>query len=176
MTTISVRPRTLGDREGLLKALASCARHSGYFAAEDGSLVSHAEASLFDDRYDAAWVAEVDGVVLGHIAVMPLPLAEDQESIPLWTAATGRSAEAHTLIKRLFVDPQAQGGGIARALMATAMAHLAAAGQIGVLDTVSVAQPAMKLYQGLGWREIGRTKPSWTDEPFDMVLFVAPGH
>lgn len=176
MTTITVRPRLASDREALLTALASCARHTGYFAAEDGSLVPHAEASLFDDRYDAAWVAETDGRVVGHIAVMPLPLGEDQESIPLWTAATGKAAEAHTLIKRLFVDPTAQRGGVAKVLMAAAMDHIETNRQIGVLDTVSIAKAAMNLYQGLGWREVARAKPSWTDEPFDMVLFVAPGH
>ncbi|WP_394939573.1 GNAT family N-acetyltransferase [Psychromicrobium sp. YIM B11713] len=176
MALITVRTIKASDRQELLAVLARCGRHSGYFADADGELVPHAEASLFDERFSTAWVAEVSGRVVGHIAVMPLLLNEDVESIPLWTAATGQTTDQHTLIKRLFVDPAAQGTGIAQALMAQAMEQIDSTGQIGVLDTISIAQAAMRLYQRLGWREVARTKPYWTDEPFDLVLFVAPGH
>ncbi|NYE95302.1 GNAT superfamily N-acetyltransferase [Psychromicrobium silvestre] len=175
MAEIIVRERQAADREGLLTALTACARATGYFADPEGELVAHAEESVFDERFDAAWVAELEGRIVGHVALMPLTLSEDIDCIPIWAEATGYPAEKHTLVKRLFVDPGAQRGGIAKALMAVAMERIEQRDQLGVLDTASIAEPAMTLYHRLGWREIARTKPHWTDDPFDMVLFVGPG-
>lgn len=173
---VEIRRRTAQDLAPLLTVLAACAGDSGYFADDEGQLVPHAAESINDPRFTRSWVAKIDAEIIGQISIMPLAQSEDPEYLPLWLAATAQPIEQHALIKRLFVHPKAQGRGAASLLMETAMAELAASGLIGVLDTASVARSAMALYRKLGWREVGRTKPSWTDEPFDAVLFVQPGH
>lgn len=173
---VEIRLRTDQDLAPILTVLAVCAGDSGYFADDDGQLVPHALESLDDPRFTGSWVASIDGEVIGQISIMPLALNEDPEYLPFWLAATAQPIERHALIKRLCVHPKAQGRGAASLLMETAMTELAASGLIGVLDTASIAQSAMALYRKLGWREVGRTKPTWTDEPSDAVLFVQPGH
>ncbi|MDN5668749.1 MAG: GNAT family N-acetyltransferase [Renibacterium salmoninarum] len=173
--TVLLRPRTDADLLGLLAILAACAEDSGYFADDSGRLVPHALESLADPRFRASWVAEDQHGLLGQISIMPLPASEDLAYLPFWLAATGAPIERHCLIKRLFVDPQQQGRGVARSLMSAAMAEISANGMIGVLDTASVAESAMALYRRSGWREVARCKPTWSDGAFDAVLFVQPG-
>lgn len=172
---VTLRERDDADLPGLLEVLAACANDSGYFADDAGALVSHALDSLADPRFSASWVAEDADGLLGQISLLPLTASEDLAYLPFWLAGTGAPIEQHCLIKRLFVDPRSQSRGIGRSLMARAMAELAAQGLIGVLDTASVAESAMALYRKLGWREVGRCKPTWSDAGFDAVLFVQPG-
>lgn len=174
-TEIRIRPRTDSDLPELLVVLSACAADSGYFADEAGNLISQAAELIAGPGFRQSWVAEDESGLLGQISLLPLPLSDDEPYFPFWFAATGAPAEKHVLVKRLFVHPRAQGRGVAKGLMGAAMADLAAAGLIGVLDTASIAEPAMALYQGLGWREVGRTKPTWSADPFEAVLFVQAG-
>jgi GNAT superfamily N-acetyltransferase len=90
-----------------------------------------------------AWVAEVDGRVVAHVAlVAPSPIGEPLE------------------ISRLFVASSARGHGVASALLAEANER--AARRRLVLDVVDAAGPAIALYERLGWRLIDRSPAEWT--------------
>lgn len=171
----NVRPRVEADRPALLAALAGCAAATGYLGGPDGTLVPDAEDHVFDPRFSSAWVAELNGVVVGHVALMPMRRGKDPAAEDLWTAATGRPADDHLVVKRLFVAPAAQRLGIADRLLDTAVAAAGADGRVAVLDTASVAAPALAMYRSRGWHEVGTAAAHWAGDRFDIVLFVQPG-
>ena len=71
-------------------------------------------------------------------------------------------------IKRLWVEPSAQGLGLTRRLMATAKAAAHALGlHTPRLDTHSTLAQAVALYRRDGWREIAR----FNDDPYPELFF-----
>ncbi|NNG37628.1 GNAT family N-acetyltransferase [Nakamurella sp. DB0629] len=172
---VVVRPRVEADRAAVLAALTECAAATGYLGGPDGTLVPDAEDHVYDPRFTSAWVAELDGVIVGHVAVMPMRLGKDPAAEDIWMAATGRPADDHLLVKRLFVAPGAQRRGVADRLLDTAVAAARAAGQVAVLDTAAVAVPALAMYRSRGWHEVGRAAAHWAGDEFGIVLFVQPG-
>jgi GNAT superfamily N-acetyltransferase len=89
----------------------------------------------------AAWVAEVDGRIAGHVS-----LISDAEGLKL---------------SRLFVGPFAQRQGLARRLMAVAVAWGRDRGMDVVLE-VFAESPAVTVYERLGWRYLASGQASWT--------------
>jgi GNAT superfamily N-acetyltransferase len=84
-----------------------------------------------------AWLAEVDGMVAGCVALKPLEpgIAE---------------------LKRLYVAPPARGQQAGRALVTAALDYAVGAGYGAVrLDTVASMVTANRLYAKLGFRPIG---------------------
>lgn len=179
MHDMVIRSREAKDEAELLDVLARCAAATGYFATSSGELIAEARFMLQDPDFEKAWVSEAvsTAALTGHVAVMRLEDNEDERFAPLWTEALGVDPAKIMLLKRLFVDPQCQGRGVARALMATACGYIERSGRIPVLDTASTAEAAMRLYTGLGWREIARFDVSWSPDPdIKAVLFVPPGY
>ncbi|GAA2558051.1 GNAT family N-acetyltransferase [Pseudonocardia hydrocarbonoxydans] len=114
----------------------------------------------------AAWVAELDGTVVGHVCVAPAPDAAV-------AARTGVPAERLVAVKRLFTTPAARGRGVGAALVGVAAAR---AGDGVWLDVVD-GEPAVAFYERLGWRRVGTRPADWValDGGRRTVhLYVAP--
>jgi GNAT superfamily N-acetyltransferase len=120
----------------------------------------------------AAWVAEVDGQLAGHVGlVQGVPT-------PCLLRATGRDPGELGGIVRLFVDPAARRQGLARGLLDVAAAHARASDLVPVLDAVADSAPAIALYERAGWRLAGTETATWVT-PAGLVptlrCYVGPG-
>jgi GNAT superfamily N-acetyltransferase len=103
----------------------------------------------------AAWVAEDDGQLAGHVA-----LVQGVRNKCL-LQATGRDARELGGIARLFVDPAVRRQGLARALLEAATSAARARGLQPVLDVVADSQPAIALYERSGWELVGTQTATW---------------
>lgn len=163
-----VRPRIPDDLPALVSVLVAVHRQDGYPTQWPADPV----AWLDPPGIDTAWVAsDPDGPPLGHVA---LAAGLDDAT---FRAATGRDAHELANVKRLFVDPDARGRGVARLLLDTVVAEAAGLGLHAVLDVVDSAAPAIHLYEQLGWRCVGRRAATWStrDGSHPLVrLFIAP--
>ncbi len=103
----------------------------------------------------AAWVAEDDGRLAGHIGLV--------QGVPTQCLleATGREASGLAGIVRLFVDPGSMRKGLARALLAVAAGYAKARGLQPVLDVVADDEGAVALYEGSGWKLAGTQTATW---------------
>ncbi|GAA5448859.1 GNAT family N-acetyltransferase [Deinococcus depolymerans] len=104
-----------------------------------------------------AWVAVHGGQVAGQVVLTPLP-----EPAPAWAAPLTGPAPLLE-VKRLFVHPDAQGRGLARALLDHALQRAQARGARAVLQVNGRSLPAVRLYERAGWTLAGCTRATWTD-------------
>jgi GNAT superfamily N-acetyltransferase len=104
----------------------------------------------------AAWVAEHDGLIVGHVALVRGARAQ------CLLQATGGGPDQLGGIARLFVDPAATRQGVARALLEAATAEAWARGLQPVLDVVDDSRPAIALYERSGWKLAGTQTATWT--------------
>jgi GNAT superfamily N-acetyltransferase len=118
------------------------------------------------------WVAEADGTVVGHVALVP---RSSQAVMDIATAALGLPESSLGVVARLFVAPQARRSGTGAALLAAAVAEARARGLSPVLDVVSDAHAAIALYQRLGWTRAGQTTVRFSNgRSLDEYVFVGP--
>jgi GNAT superfamily N-acetyltransferase len=104
----------------------------------------------------SAWVAELGGVVVGHVSVVRP--AND----PVVAALAGVPSDALAMVSRLFVAPAGRGYGLGSALLGAAHDYAATQGLRLMLDVVDDARPAVALYERLGWRLVERRVADWT--------------
>ena len=105
----------------------------------------------------AAWVAEHDGEIAGHVALVRGMRLE------CLLRATGLTPGELGGIVRLYVDPAVRRRGLARALLDAATATAVARGLQPVLDVVADSRPAIALYEQAGWRLAGTQPATWVD-------------
>jgi GNAT superfamily N-acetyltransferase len=111
---VLVRPRLDDDLPGCGDVLRQVHRLDGYPRHLPGELME------FLDTPDthAAWVAEVDGVLVGHVALVA---SSSQTVMDIATAALGLPAASLGVVARLFVAAQARRGGTGAALLEAAV-------------------------------------------------------
>lgn len=110
----------------------------------------------------AAWVADLDGAVVGHVSVLDV---SDHDIGPAWSAGAGRPVEELAAVSVLVVDHGHTGRGIGSRLMDTCEAHVRAIGRHPVLEVVGGAHGrAVSLYLARGWRVLGDVVPHWLPE------------
>jgi ribosomal protein S18 acetylase RimI-like enzyme len=107
-----------------------------------------------------AWVAELDGEVVGHVA---LHRRSSQEVMAKMEAVTGLTPENLAFVARLVVAPSGRRRGVARALLATATEGAVALGRRPVLDVLEDNRAAIALYERAGWARAGRVEWNLTD-------------
>lgn len=139
MVGVVVRPRTDADAPALMAALAPVHEQDGYPLH-----AVHLTADWLYDGLDDAWVAEVDGTVVGHVAV----------------AADGQGRH----LTRFFVAVDARGTGAGSALLGTVESWADARGHLLVLDVVEHNTDAQALYEHRGWERTGAVTATWVSE------------
>jgi GNAT superfamily N-acetyltransferase len=118
-----------------------------------------------------AFVAELDGVICGHVAVArPKP----GEAASAWAANLGVAVAELLCVSLLFVDPQAQGSGAGSRLLNAARAEILDRGAAPALEVISLNTRAIALYEARGWRRIGSIGYGWLPEPERSFLYVGP--
>ncbi|MEO6998079.1 MAG: GNAT family N-acetyltransferase [Terracoccus sp.] len=118
-----------------------------------------------------AWVAELDGAVVGHVAIQLV--TADDELGNVWAAAHAAPVAALRCISVLFADRRLARRGIGSALLERATDQALAGDGAPVLDVVAEHRDARHLYLGRGWVEVGRSRPAWlpaTAEPVYLMI------
>ncbi|QGN59386.1 GNAT family N-acetyltransferase [Nostocoides sp. HKS02] len=167
MGEVVVRKRVPQDIAVLVEVLAAQRPHTGY--PQNWPLPFPAERFIARSDEDAAWAAELDGRVVGHVAVERVQPGLEAD---LWTAGTGRSREQLAAVAVLFVDHTVQGRGVGTALLSTAVAAIRESGRTPVLDVVQETTSAVALYRRTGWQVVGEGRPSWLPADHLPVLFM----
>jgi GNAT superfamily N-acetyltransferase len=126
---------------------------------------------LTPDALLAAWVAEVDGVVLGHIAIAT---AGEVTAQP-WAEDTGRPVGQAAEITRLFVADAAQGRSVGRRLLDVACAEARERGRHPVLGVLDHNRSAIALYHRAGWRRLSSVDFPLSDDNIGLMhCYAAP--
>jgi GNAT superfamily N-acetyltransferase len=174
-----LKPRARTDAD-----LAACAELLRAVHTRDGYplyLPADPAGWLSPPTLRAAWVAELDGRVVGHAALCR-PSAGD-EAPGRWAATgtperPGRRGDVAdpVVVSRLFVSPAARGLGIGAALLDHVRGEAVAAGLHAVLDVLSTDTGAVALYERLGWRHLGDAEQRWGQPERAVTLrcYAAP--
>lgn len=147
----TVRPRADRDLNKCAEVLRQVYRTDGY--PVEG--VDDALAWLQPPGLLHAWVAQLEGAILGHVAITePGPT----DAAPKFLLA--RSPNAHNRIAvlgRLFVTSTARGLALGEQLAKAALSQAIVERRQLVLDVMEKDRAAIRLYERLGWSQIGTT-------------------
>ncbi|MFE6049746.1 GNAT family N-acetyltransferase [Kitasatospora sp. NPDC056446] len=165
----SVRPRRADD-------LADCVRVLGDVHSTDGYPADWPDRPaswLTPDGLLAAWVAESDGRLAGHVG---LARSSPGDLAPvLWSGRTGGRPELTAVIGRFYVAPGERGHHLGARLLACAVAHARALGLHPVLDVLATDTAAVALYRRLGWTHLGSGEQRWASgRTVTVHCFAAP--
>ncbi|MFF4266099.1 GNAT family N-acetyltransferase [Streptomyces virginiae] len=153
-----VRRRTDADLGACVRALAEVHERDGYPV----NWPVHPADWLSQPALLAAWVAELDGRIVGHIG---LSRGEADDAAPaLWSGREGVSSAAAAVVGRLFVAPAARGHGIGALLMERAVREARERARHPVLDVVASDTSAVALYERLGWERLATVEQRWSPE------------
>ncbi|MEV7557259.1 GNAT family N-acetyltransferase [Streptomyces sp. NPDC089795] len=153
-----VRRRTEADLAACVRVLAEVHERNGYPV----NWPDHPKAWLSGPALLVAWVAELDGRIVGHIG---LSRGEADDAAPaLWSSREGVSSAAAAVVGRLFVAPAARGQGIGALLMDRVVREARERGLHPVLDVVASDASAVALYERLGWERLATVEQRWSPE------------
>ncbi|KAL7621233.1 hypothetical protein AAE478_008550 [Parahypoxylon ruwenzoriense] len=164
MTTI--RLRTAGDIVACLAVLEGVYKDNGYPVEGVGN------PTLFFAGNDAAWVAEVDGAIIGHIALAEC--SAENVAVSLWWKQHPEDINV-AVLGRLFVHPDHRRGGTASRLIHAAVEEAEGGGQRLVMFALVKDHDAIRLYRRLGWQHFGSTVFKWgEDNEMAAECFASP--
>ncbi|MBD8870446.1 GNAT family N-acetyltransferase [Nocardioides sp. MJB4] len=126
------------------------------------------EEFLVRDDEERAWVAEVDGRVVGHAAVGQVRDLGVREVLRGATGGVGVAA-----ISVLFVAVDLVGRGVGGRLLDEAVAFIRGTGRLPVLDVVRTHGTAVEVYRHRGWQVVGEARPAWLPADREPVLLMA---
>jgi GNAT superfamily N-acetyltransferase len=112
------------------------------------------------------WVADLNGEVAGHVALVARGLPAAME---LAASALGRPPDQLAVVARLFVSPRARGQGTGRLLLDAATADARSRGLHPVLDVDTELSGAIALYESAGWTRAGQITVRWTSAEQNAV-------
>ncbi|MEU5956101.1 GNAT family N-acetyltransferase [Streptomyces sp. NPDC047525] len=168
-TAPRVRPRRASDLPACVEALGQVHIADGYptnWPERPGDWL--AGGSLI-----GAWVAELGGRVVGHVALCRS--GADDVAPALWSGREGLAGERVAVVSRLFVAPGARGHGIGAMLLDRVVAEAGELGLATVLDVVASDTSAIALYERTGWRFLGTDEQHWTPRQTVIVRsYAAP--
>ncbi|MCG7323433.1 GNAT family N-acetyltransferase [Arsenicicoccus bolidensis] len=146
---IVIRPRRDDDLDELARILVEVHAHDGY--PVEG--VDDPRAWLHLERPLGAWMAELDGQVVGHVALtQPGP----QDHAPsMWADLTTKPKEETAVLGRLFISPGARGKRVGAELTRTAMRAAMSEGRTAVLDVMAKDKAARRVYETQNWQALG---------------------
>jgi ribosomal protein S18 acetylase RimI-like enzyme len=184
---LATRGRTESDLDECVNLMAEVHRRDGY------PLRWPADPRRFlgTSKIFAAWVATVDGQLVGHVAlsvVSPddaapqlLGVARSAPASGVAAGGGGAASAAGTvgsggvaMVSRLFVGTAARGCGAGRALMRQATEAARERGLHLLLDVHSANTSAIALYERLGWNFIGTSCAQWGPDQVTLLSYTAP--
>ena len=112
----------------------------------------------------AAWVAELDGEIIGHVALRSHSSAA---VLTMASEALKMPPDRLGVIARLLVSPRHRRHGIGRSLLELACGDAQARGLWPILDVVTYQHAAIALYDKCGWSRAGQVTSRFGD---DVVL------
>lgn len=176
----TIRPRRPADVPHLARALLEQQPTSGY--PHRNPLPHPAEQFILRSGVLAAWVADVDGRPVGHIAISTPPDSQtvasgDADVVRRWMEAHHRPSDGLGEVGIFFTALSAWGTGAGTALLETAVAALRERGLAPCLDVTPTSTAAMRLYRRTGWQDVGRVRPGWLAEDApDVIAMILPDH
>jgi ribosomal protein S18 acetylase RimI-like enzyme len=166
-STATIRPYDDTDLPGTAGALTNVHATDGY--PVEG--VAHPEAWLRSDDVLASWVAEADGRIVGHVAVMR---PRGQDAVTLWAGQSGDEEQHIAVLARLFVVRDARSQALGERLVRTAMLYARHHDRRLVLDVMVKDTAAIRLYERLGWSRTGQaTHPYGNGQRIQAICYVA---
>lgn len=145
---MEIRGRRDEDLPGLVAALESVNEADKYPPHIPGDL-----RDLIAVPYElSAFVAEMDGRPVGHVALHPYSARAVMAAA---SEATGAPVESLAAVARLFVEVDARGSGVGRRLLEAAVNDANVRGRTAVLDVWTELPAAVALYESAGWRRVG---------------------
>ncbi len=161
-----VRPRRAADLGVLVEVLTEQQAFSRYPLR--WPLPFPVEQFLVRTSEQAAWVCELDGALVGHVAVGSVPEGEFGQT---FRRTTGCGDPA--VVSVLFVASAARGLGVAGLLLDTVERWARERDRVPVLDVLPLHGDALSVYQHRGWVEIGRTRFDWLPRTAPDVRLMA---
>lgn len=166
----AVRLREPRDLPALVSSLAEQQPTSSY--PMRWPLPFPVEQFVVREGQERAWVAEVGGRVVGHVAV-GRPRGDVEQAFLDALAVPDTSGLG--IVEVLFTELAARGTGVGGLLLDTAVAWLRAQGRTPVLDVVTDHGTALEVYTHRGWQQVGRIRPPWLPgSRADLLLMVLP--
>jgi GNAT superfamily N-acetyltransferase len=163
-----VRARTEADLDACAALMQRTHELDGYprYAQQD-------PVRFLASRHEtAAWVAEHDGAVVGHLAVHD---AARDPTLPAAQRHTGLPPAGLAVVARLLVSPDLRRSGAGGALLDEATRHAHARGQRPVLDVQQQCAAPIALYERRGWRRLeALTLPVEGQEPLLLWVYLGP--
>jgi GNAT superfamily N-acetyltransferase len=166
--SVLVRPRRESD---IAAAAAGLVRvHALDGCPVEG--VSQPESWLTPTGMIASWVAEISGLLAGHV-VISRPMGE--EAVSLWLEQSHDAEDKVAVLARLFVLPEARQRSIGERLMGAAVAYANRHGIRLVLDVLFKDAAAIRLYERTGWEGIGNGSHAFgAAQEAAALCFVSP--
>ena len=155
--------------------VAACTRLLGLVSTENGYPVPRPASRrgwlTGDDLLDA-WIADQDGRIQGHVAIMRV--GSDPTTALRWREITGRPASELADVSRFFVRSSARGRGLGTALLETAVQESRARGLMPVTTMVSTSRRGIAFYDRAGWRLVAMYPCGKRGDGLETYLYVAP--
>lgn len=165
VVTEVIRLRTSADVPALVRVLAEQQPRTGY--PFRWPLPYPVEQFVVRGYEERAWVAEVDGAVVGHVIVGSV----EEDLMEQFGAATGATALA--MVSVLFVATSTRGTGVGGRLLDTAVTWARGQGRTPVLDVLPTHDVALAVYRHRGWTEVARVRPAWLPDEAPSVVLMA---
>jgi GNAT superfamily N-acetyltransferase len=163
-----IRPRTDADVDNCLRLAEVVRIADGYPAHVAGSLRDF----LVSRDALAAWVAEVGGELVGHVA---LHSRSTDAVLALASERLGQPMDRLGVIARLLVAADARRQGIGGSLLRTATDEALARGLWPILDVVTSHRLAIRMYEASGWERAGVVTSKLRDgTELEEIVYLGP--
>ncbi|UQI48720.1 GNAT family N-acetyltransferase [Streptomyces sp. HU2014] len=163
-----IRPRHADDVPAAAEALITVHASDGY--PLEG--VDRPEEWVDPPGLIKAWVAEMSGRVVGHVAISH-PQGED--AVELYRQRAHGAEEQVGVLARLFVLREARNRSVGERLTVAATTYARQRNIRLVLDVMLKDAAAIRLYERLGWQRLGTTRHEYGDaQQAEAVCFAAP--
>jgi GNAT superfamily N-acetyltransferase len=165
---VIIRDRTPGDAPALEAIAFETHRIDGY----PKYLPTDLRSFIVEPEAIGAWVADLGGEVIGHVALHPRSVPEVMKVV---LSATQLHGDRVAVLARLLVSPSARRLGIGRALLEHAAGAASRLGLRAVLDVVDQHRDAIALYERAGWTRVGQVDWKLPDgRPLREFVYVSP--